>query len=277
MYNYKARYYDPALGRFISADTVTPGGTEGLNRYSYTSNNPVKYSDPSGHKACDGEGTEDTCQGVTNDDLTELVSFSYGWQVEGAWTTYKLDKLLNFASDFASDIFNVTGNDGSTWIKNHVGNATLYMGESADWILDRFGAPPGMVLNNRDVLLRTNFASTDYGESTLIHEMGHVLDNNVKNGVIPATYLGGGPADAMVSAMGGNPGDCTLRFKCGDKRWYRDNIAGSYAWPEQSYANTGVAEDFADTFMSTVMGNSAPRTAPAIRQLWIASFLRLLP
>ena len=38
LYNYKARYYDPALGRFISADTVTPGGTQGLNRYSYVLN-----------------------------------------------------------------------------------------------------------------------------------------------------------------------------------------------------------------------------------------------
>ena len=35
LYDYKARYYDPALGRFISADKVTLGGTEGLNRYAF--------------------------------------------------------------------------------------------------------------------------------------------------------------------------------------------------------------------------------------------------
>jgi RHS repeat-associated protein len=47
--NFKARMFDPMLGRFIQPDTITPGGPQGLNRYSYGLNNPVKYSDPSGH------------------------------------------------------------------------------------------------------------------------------------------------------------------------------------------------------------------------------------
>jgi RHS repeat-associated protein len=48
---YGARYYDPALGRFISADTVVPepGNPQALNRYAYVNNNPLKYTDPSGH------------------------------------------------------------------------------------------------------------------------------------------------------------------------------------------------------------------------------------
>jgi len=48
---YGARYYDAALGRFISADTIVPsaGNPQSLNRYAYGLNNPVKYTDPSGH------------------------------------------------------------------------------------------------------------------------------------------------------------------------------------------------------------------------------------
>ena len=49
---YNARYYDPALGRFISPDTVTAGGPQGLNRYSYVLNNPVNFNDPTGQNAC---------------------------------------------------------------------------------------------------------------------------------------------------------------------------------------------------------------------------------
>ena len=46
------RFYSPLLGRFISPDTVIDGCYEtpiGLNRYAYTRNNPLKYTDPTGH------------------------------------------------------------------------------------------------------------------------------------------------------------------------------------------------------------------------------------
>ncbi|HML50363.1 MAG TPA: PKD domain-containing protein [Propionicimonas sp.] len=47
------RDYDPAQGRFVSADSWTVGGpgTGGYNRYAYAGNNPVTFTDPSGHVA----------------------------------------------------------------------------------------------------------------------------------------------------------------------------------------------------------------------------------
>ncbi|MBI3175222.1 MAG: hypothetical protein HYZ25_15965 [Chloroflexi bacterium] len=54
---YNARWYDPALGRFAQADTVVPGGVQGLDRYAYVNNSPLNYVDPSGHfgKCHDGQ------------------------------------------------------------------------------------------------------------------------------------------------------------------------------------------------------------------------------
>jgi RHS repeat-associated protein len=51
LYFYSARYYDPEIGRFVSADTVVqaPYDPQSLNRYSYCRNNPLNYMDPSGH------------------------------------------------------------------------------------------------------------------------------------------------------------------------------------------------------------------------------------
>jgi hypothetical protein len=51
LYDYVARRYDPALGRFIQADTIVPepGNPQSLNRYTYVYNNPLTYTDPSGH------------------------------------------------------------------------------------------------------------------------------------------------------------------------------------------------------------------------------------
>ena len=51
LYYYGARYYDPQLGRFASADTIVqaPYDPQSLNRYSYCRNNPVNLVDPTGH------------------------------------------------------------------------------------------------------------------------------------------------------------------------------------------------------------------------------------
>ena len=52
LYNFGARMYDTDTGRFLSADTVVPGGggdSQGLNRYMYVRGNPVTYNDPTGH------------------------------------------------------------------------------------------------------------------------------------------------------------------------------------------------------------------------------------
>jgi RHS repeat-associated protein len=51
LYFYEARYYDATLGRFISADTIVPNprDPQDLNRYTYAGNNPLIYTDPTGH------------------------------------------------------------------------------------------------------------------------------------------------------------------------------------------------------------------------------------
>lgn len=51
--NMRGRVYDPVLSRFLSPDplTSTPFWSQGLNRYSYVSNNPLNLVDPSGYTA----------------------------------------------------------------------------------------------------------------------------------------------------------------------------------------------------------------------------------
>jgi RHS repeat-associated protein len=53
------RIYSPKLGRMLSPDPVTqaPENGQNYNRYSYAYNNPLRYTDPSGHFAvCAGNG-----------------------------------------------------------------------------------------------------------------------------------------------------------------------------------------------------------------------------
>ena len=51
----------PYINRFLSADTIVPGyaNPQNLNRYSYVRNNPIKYTDPSGHGVDCGIGMGD--------------------------------------------------------------------------------------------------------------------------------------------------------------------------------------------------------------------------
>ena len=47
LYQMGARYYDPALGRFISRDPTGYAGS-GINLYAYCGDNPLVYTDPTG-------------------------------------------------------------------------------------------------------------------------------------------------------------------------------------------------------------------------------------
>ena len=55
LYYLASRYYDPEVGRFISADTIEvlkiQENFDDLNLYSYCNNNSVNYKDPNGNLA----------------------------------------------------------------------------------------------------------------------------------------------------------------------------------------------------------------------------------
>jgi RHS repeat-associated protein len=69
LYDYNARMYWPAAGRFVSADTVA----DGLNRYLYVRGNSLRYTDPTGH--------------LTDDEIKTLLGndYQYLWDL---WQTY---------------------------------------------------------------------------------------------------------------------------------------------------------------------------------------------
>jgi RHS repeat-associated protein len=62
-----ARWYHPASGRFISADSIVPNfaNPQALNRYAFVLNNPLKYTDPTGHTSVCGFAYSDPeCAGL---------------------------------------------------------------------------------------------------------------------------------------------------------------------------------------------------------------------
>lgn len=60
LYYYRARYYDPKLGRFVTPDPAAPDLERpgSLNRYVYALNAPTRYADPLGLIAMEGASWE---------------------------------------------------------------------------------------------------------------------------------------------------------------------------------------------------------------------------
>jgi RHS repeat-associated protein len=61
-----ARYYDPTLGRWSSPDSIVPSqfNPQSLNRYSFVRNNPLRYTDPTGHLESPCGQFEQECSGT---------------------------------------------------------------------------------------------------------------------------------------------------------------------------------------------------------------------
>jgi len=96
------RYYDPAIGRFISSDPVTVNLNSGANfpRYAYANNNPYRFIDPDGRASVNGfhpdeaitfdateafnvkgwftHGSHGNANLITNYDQNRQVSYPYG-------------------------------------------------------------------------------------------------------------------------------------------------------------------------------------------------------
>nr|WP_301005414.1 polymorphic toxin type 10 domain-containing protein [Lunatimonas sp.] len=79
LYDFKSRFYDPAIGRFISIDVLADHPRQiGMSPYQFSWNNPIRYNDPNGE--CPdcweflkgfgrgvGSGAQGTWNFVTND------------------------------------------------------------------------------------------------------------------------------------------------------------------------------------------------------------------
>ena len=83
LYYLNARYYDSVIARFITEDTYTGQKNDplSLNLYTYCANNPIMYTDPSGHKS---ETLKKGDSGVEVRTVQELLCMNgYNVKVDG--------------------------------------------------------------------------------------------------------------------------------------------------------------------------------------------------
>jgi len=108
-YHYQARFYSPKLGRFLSADTIVPGyaNPQNLNRFSYVTNNPLRYTDPTGHMMTDEGGG-----GLGVGGYTYVIEKKYGWKVKGKRSQKELQTIYQTGLDIEHYVDGLTGGNG---------------------------------------------------------------------------------------------------------------------------------------------------------------------
>ena len=86
LYFYNARWYDSSLSRFAQADTIVPLSSQGVqawDRYAGMNNNPVKYTDPSGHFTEDEIDRYLISAGIS--DASERARIMAQWRDDDEW------------------------------------------------------------------------------------------------------------------------------------------------------------------------------------------------
>jgi RHS repeat-associated protein len=236
---YGARYYDPALGRFISADTLVPqpGDPQALNRYAYALNNPERYTDQMGH--CSGDpNDQQNPDKPCWDELNQIQNTFANVKVDPArWSLADLQVLMEslqtilgafgndmhvFTSAFGSVTFyreqeeQGSGHSGITWpsVFPFLGGVHLY----------------GSIFHN----------GNDYGVYWIIHEMGHVLDMNRWFGL----------SEGMSHQLGTE--GCTFVLGCKSNTNAQTEPPPGLTDPRVNYAGKSAAEDWAESFATYI-------------------------
>lgn len=198
----------------------------------------------------------------------ETLKTAYAWRFEGPWSAPEVEKLQGAAVLIETYLSAAGHADPAAWMRKYLNAVFMHVGI--------FGQISGLagrsfVFPKNQVRLVDDFATIYHGDRHVVHELGHVLDNNL-GPILPATFFGHGAGDAMLRAVGGLPEKCTPRFVA--KADYVEVCTPQEFWsPRSSYGNTCAAEDFAEAFVHTICD---PARVPVRRRMWMQTFLQQL-
>jgi len=178
-----ARWYDPALGRFAQADSIIPGGPQGLDRYAYVNNSPVNFTDPTGHISCayySGQcQTEEEIAKDRTESLKKILE-SYNVTVDDKFNDDEIGTIVHAVVSIGHRIAETinTGELGSDAFKK-VFKPITFTKSDKDY--------KGCVFQTEQSVSCSKFTYDEYqsGVNNVVHELGHVLNQ----------LIGGAPND----------------------------------------------------------------------------------
>jgi hypothetical protein len=236
-----------------------PGDPRAWDRYSYVLGNPVRYSDPSGYKACEGlnDCNESSKTLISKDDYFNMLLNEFGWGTDNNnYWSYQEAKTIYESAYAILDYANKTVKNGNglSWMEILLGD--VYFTHQAYLGIQAHMVPEG----NNMHLLPSWIDDPREAKGLLIHELGHVVDNRSSLSSM-AVWSGQGMGDKLALYMGANASklDYSIRWCNGTMGIFDEN-----QWNKNdlylNYGNNSTADYFAHTFSFAIL---APQMAPA--------------
>ena len=207
----RARYYDSQGGTFLTEDSYPGEDTDPLsqNRYSYVQNNPVNYTDPSGH----------FWNNIKKGWNYVKKKASNAWNgvkrvASNTWNTVKrvASNTWNGVKSFASKAWNVTKsafNHATNWISTQYNRASNWVGRqwnkvqtaynsASDYVQHQYQLAAAQIEARRQQVVRSAYAlATGRSSSPTIREgmnlyqnWNTALENTLKHVCDPKTTKG---------------------------------------------------------------------------------------
>ncbi|HOC22326.1 MAG TPA: RHS repeat-associated core domain-containing protein [Anaerolineae bacterium] len=283
-YDFVARQFDPALGRFLQADTLVPNpeNPQSLNRYAYVLGNPLRLVDPSGHKYCDSFDANGRC---VSENEAFWVRFRGGW---GGDYMVAVQSGAEKVGTALADALNGSARERRAWIATGdrpvtaqeafqlvYGNNRLvfrhiegdpiagWAETHLDWAGN--GCYRGEICYDESIFDATH--GLEWTSQNVAHELGHGFDQRggrqarADLNAAQIGYVDPGSGQ-VVPVAGGGWGGGYVRTPFGYS-------SRGMPWQQNTAATPG--EDFADMFLGWSFNNFAPGQAGAARNSWMSA------
>lgn len=181
----QARWYLPALGRFISADTLVPdpANPQGYNRYSYVENRPLLFKDPTGHISCTdphlpGEDQQ-ACQATQPPPTQPFTSPFFNFT--GGLTLAEMQMAHQAASDIAQRMAQEMGGLSAQEAFLSVFGGPITLSNVDKYLVDAAGFSVYAIASQTEALITVGIKEIT-NHYLFIHEIFHLLDIVVLGG-----------------------------------------------------------------------------------------------
>jgi len=264
-----------------------PYNSQDYDRYAYARNNPINYTDPSGHKVCTDDGYCGNISGTSYQKYiySNAIKDVYDWNLEGNWTLKELKTIYQTGRDIEAYADIQTGGNGLAWMNEYLGNLTIW-----HWNKSHHMTLPWIGGGGKHLMYISTQLTLDSG--WFAHELGHVWDFNT-SGNIP---LVDGVGDQLNHFIGGNGNTVFNARWINDSGMWFDNGKPSKFIPQNSndyifknhfdgtnffhgeYGNNATADYLADSFAGNIYdSNNVPVPAQAFINIMIAMQANNMP